>query len=288
MHVPGHGVTVRDLFTAATRSVRRAARQQPNLSPTSADRPADGSPDWKCRSRIERRTGRGRPVRIPRMRPPRFRGGPRAGRRGRARRLGEVHTPIYPRSSNKPMQAVALLRNGFEPSDDPQSSRSRPRPMRASRDHVELVERLLDRYGLDEDQLRCPADLPSNELARAEVLAAGAPPAPVYMNCSGKHAAMLATCRHNDWPLRQLPRPRASAATRGHRDVRVDQPANPRPNWASTAAGCRSCRCRWRNLGARVRRGSSPPNPARPSVASPTPSASTRTSCRAPARTTRG
>ncbi|WP_280360783.1 asparaginase, partial [Nocardia wallacei] len=32
--------------------------------------------------------------------------------------LGEVHLPIFPRSTNKPMQAIALLRNGFEPVDD--------------------------------------------------------------------------------------------------------------------------------------------------------------------------
>ena len=32
------------------------------------------------------------------------------------------------------------------------------------------------------------------------------------MNCSGKHAAMLATCVANGWPLDDLPRPRPPAA----------------------------------------------------------------------------
>ncbi|MBD0322531.1 MAG: asparaginase [Aldersonia sp.] len=113
--------------------------------------------------------------------------------------LGEVHTPIYPRSSNKPMQAVALLRCGFEPVDADElaiatSSHS------GERRHVELVRRLLARYGLTEDQLRCPPDLPGNELARATVLARNRERRRIYMNCSGKHAAMLAACVVNDWP----------------------------------------------------------------------------------------
>ena len=40
-----------------------------------------------------------------------------------------------------------------------------------------------------------------NELARAELIAAGELPSPIYMTCSGKHSAMLATCVVNDWPL---------------------------------------------------------------------------------------
>ncbi|MGO4204447.1 asparaginase [Rhodococcus sp. TAF43] len=114
--------------------------------------------------------------------------------------LGEVHTPIYPRSSNKPMQAVALLRSGFVPESSEQlaiASASHEGELA----HVELVEQLLDRHGLEERQLQCPPDLPANELARAEVLATGRPPRTVYMNCSGKHAAMLAACAANDWPM---------------------------------------------------------------------------------------
>ncbi|QBJ97261.1 asparaginase [Rhodococcus sp. ABRD24] len=114
--------------------------------------------------------------------------------------LGEVHTPIYPRSSNKPLQAVALLRSGFVPESAEQLAIAS-----ASHDgeaaHVELVEEILAHCGLLETQLLCPPDLPANELARAEVLAAGRPPRAVFMNCSGKHAAMLAACAANGWPM---------------------------------------------------------------------------------------
>ncbi|MCZ4556346.1 asparaginase [Rhodococcus maanshanensis] len=114
--------------------------------------------------------------------------------------LGEVHTPIYPRSSNKLMQAVALLRSGFAPSDNRElaiaagSHEGEP-------EHVAVVHRLLTRSGLAEHQLRCPPELPSNETARARVLASGALPRRIFMNCSGKHAAMLSACVARDWPL---------------------------------------------------------------------------------------
>lgn len=114
--------------------------------------------------------------------------------------LGETHTPVYPRSAIKPLQAVTLLRNGFVPASTEElaiaaSSHS------GEADHIELVEQLLARYGLTETQLRCPAALPHDELGRAELLAAGEVPRPLYMGCSGQHAAMLAVCAVNDWPF---------------------------------------------------------------------------------------
>ncbi|MCX4093368.1 asparaginase [Nocardia sp. alder85J] len=121
--------------------------------------------------------------------------------------LGEVHLPIYPRSTNKPMQAITLLRNGFDPVDEAELAVAAASHY-GEPDHLALVRRLLDRYGLAESQLECPPDLPHAERARAEVLA-GHDPAEaarsIYMNCSGKHAAMLATCVINGWPTAGYP-----------------------------------------------------------------------------------
>ncbi|MGY4098501.1 asparaginase [Nocardia sp. R16R-3T] len=112
--------------------------------------------------------------------------------------LGEVHVPIFPRSTNKPMQAITLLRNGFEPLDDAELAIATASHY-GEPDHVALVGRLLDRFGFDEKALECPPDLPQEERARAE---ARSEPRRVYMNCSGKHAAMLATCAINGWPTK--------------------------------------------------------------------------------------
>lgn len=114
--------------------------------------------------------------------------------------LGEVHTPIYPRSSNKLMQAVAMLRSGFAPADSRELAIATA-SHEGEPEHVAVVHRLLTRNGLAENQLHCPPDLPSNDTARARVLASGALPRRIFMNCSGKHAAMLAACAARDWPL---------------------------------------------------------------------------------------
>ncbi|WP_406269797.1 asparaginase [Nocardia sp. NBC_00881] len=113
--------------------------------------------------------------------------------------LGEVHLPIFPRSTNKPMQAIALLRNGFEPVDDAELAIATASHY-GEPDHITLVRRLLERFGFDEKSLECPPDLPSDERARAAVLTGAQEPRRIYMNCSGKHAAMLATCAINGWP----------------------------------------------------------------------------------------
>ncbi|WP_225727780.1 MULTISPECIES: asparaginase [unclassified Nocardia] len=112
--------------------------------------------------------------------------------------LGEVHSPIFPRSTNKPMQAITLLRHGFEPLDDAELAIAAASHY-GEPDHVELVRRLLDRFGFDEKALACPPDWPSEERARANAVTAGEQRR-IYMNCSGKHAAMLATCAINGWP----------------------------------------------------------------------------------------
>jgi L-asparaginase II len=66
--------------------------------------------------------------------------------------------------------------------------------------HVAGVREILARAGLDPQQLRCPPDLPLDESAQRALLRGGGGPDRVHMNCSGKHAAMLATCVAAGWP----------------------------------------------------------------------------------------
>ena len=119
---------------------------------------------------------------------------------------GTVHIPIYPRSTNKPMQALTLLKLGFDPVDEAELAIATASHT-GEPEHIALVERLLHRYGFTEDDLVCPPDLPGDEHARASVLYRGDKPAKRYMNCSGKHAAMLATCAVNGWPSTGYPDP---------------------------------------------------------------------------------
>lgn len=114
-------------------------------------------------------------------------------------RHGRVDDPVLPRSSLKPIQALAMVRHGL---DLPPhllalvcSSHS------AEAFHRDAVAEILATVDLDLDALQNTPALPIGELEHARWLAAGTEPAPVAQDCSGKHAGMLATCRINDWPI---------------------------------------------------------------------------------------
>jgi L-asparaginase II len=113
---------------------------------------------------------------------------------------GDVTGPIFPRSSNKPLQTVGMLRAGLRTADGADlaliSGSHRGEPF-----HVRRVRDILAAVGLEPGALRCPADLPLSVPDRDAVLRAGGDPEPILMNCSGKHAGMLATCVANGWPL---------------------------------------------------------------------------------------
>ncbi|MGK5679481.1 asparaginase [Actinoplanes sp. URMC 104] len=113
---------------------------------------------------------------------------------------GDVTSPIFPRSANKPLQTVGMLRAGLLPREETDlaliSGSHFGEPF-----HVRRVREILAAAGLDESALRCPASLPLAEPVRDEWLRAGGGPERVLMNCSGKHAGMLATCVANGWPL---------------------------------------------------------------------------------------
>jgi L-asparaginase II len=111
---------------------------------------------------------------------------------------GDVEGPVFPRSSAKPLQAVGMLRAGLRLSD-PADLALVCASHFGEEFHVARVRALLRSAGLDESALRCPPDLPLSEAARHAVLAAGGGRARVLMNCSGKHAGMLLTCRAAGW-----------------------------------------------------------------------------------------
>lgn len=111
--------------------------------------------------------------------------------------VGDVTSPVLPRSSNKPIQALAMVELGLDLPDDLLAlacASHSGEPM-----HVEAVRRTLASAGLDESALQTPADYPLDDAAREAVLRAGGVRTPVLMNCSGKHAAMLATCVLRGW-----------------------------------------------------------------------------------------
>jgi L-asparaginase II len=112
---------------------------------------------------------------------------------------GSAKAPFFPRSANKPLQAAAMLTAGL-PLDGELLALAAA--SHSGEDfHVQGVYDILDFAGLTEHDLRCPPALPIDEpTARRLVRQSGTPESRVRMNCSGKHAAMLATCIANGWP----------------------------------------------------------------------------------------
>ncbi|WP_433298578.1 asparaginase [Actinoplanes sp. CA-030573] len=113
---------------------------------------------------------------------------------------GDVTSPVFPRSSNKPLQTVGMLRAGLVPRDESDlaliSGSHFGEPL-----HVRRVREILAAAGLEPGALRCPASLPLSEQSRDDWLRNQGGPERILMNCSGKHAGMLATCVANGWPL---------------------------------------------------------------------------------------
>ncbi|SFR22688.1 L-asparaginase II [Lentzea waywayandensis] len=107
--------------------------------------------------------------------------------------VGAVEDPVLPRSCMKPFQALACLSAGA-PLAGPALAIAAGSHTGEDR-HVELVTRLLGE--LPVGSLRCPPSWPEDEETRQRV----PEPSRVRMNCSGKHAAMLAACVAARWPV---------------------------------------------------------------------------------------
>jgi L-asparaginase II len=111
--------------------------------------------------------------------------------------IGDPHVTIYPRSSSKPLQADAMLAAGVTLAPEQlalacASHDGTPR-------HCDVVRSTLASVGLDESALGNTPDLPLDAPTAEAYLAHGGRRATITMNCSGKHAAMLATCVSNGW-----------------------------------------------------------------------------------------
>jgi L-asparaginase II len=110
---------------------------------------------------------------------------------------GDPGVIIYPRSSLKPMQAVGMVRAGLRLSPELLAV------VCASHDgtttHQAAAEHILRDAGLTVADLGNVASLPLDEPTAYEVLRHGGGRTALQMNCSGKHAGMLATCVLNGW-----------------------------------------------------------------------------------------
>lgn len=111
--------------------------------------------------------------------------------------VGDPHVAIYPRSALKPMQAVAMVRAGL---DLPDRLLALVCASHDGRDeHLSGAREILTGAGLDETALGNTPDHPLDPATAEQSIRSGGTRSAIQMNCSGKHAGMLATCVSRGW-----------------------------------------------------------------------------------------
>jgi len=110
---------------------------------------------------------------------------------------GDIGKAVFPRSSIKAMQALALFKSGavekfsLDDSDIAIACSSHG----GDKQHVEAVQVILDKIGCLVDDLECGEQVPTDRAARNEFFALKKPSSAIFNNCSGKHAGMLAVAK---------------------------------------------------------------------------------------------
>jgi len=106
--------------------------------------------------------------------------------------IGDVATPIFPRSAVKALQALPLVESGaagrYSFGDEELALACASHSGEPG--HVAGVTRMLAKAGLDAAALRCGAHWPIAQPALVELARTGEPSA-LHNNCSGKHSGFL-------------------------------------------------------------------------------------------------
>lgn len=113
------------------------------------------------------------------------------------RELGDPHAPLLPRSTLKPFQALASLASGAQLTATELVVATASH--RGTVEQAKTVRRILGKAHLGLSSLACPPAWPYDLEARNELVLSGHGPLPVFMECSGKHAAMLQASMASGW-----------------------------------------------------------------------------------------
>jgi L-asparaginase II len=112
--------------------------------------------------------------------------------------VGDPGRVTFMRSAAKPFQAIPLVESGAV--DAFGISDSELGVIVASHNgearHIQAVQSILNKIGVTPEVLECGSHPPLGREVYIEMARRGELPAPIHNNCSGKHAGMLALCRH--------------------------------------------------------------------------------------------
>lgn len=115
---------------------------------------------------------------------------------------GDIHSPMFTRSSLKPFQAMPLIaRHAARYQLSPAETALLCASHNGEDLHTQGVARLLGRAGTDETSLACGSHVPYVFAATATQPALGQRFGRLHHNCSGKHSGMLLLAAAEGWPL---------------------------------------------------------------------------------------
>lgn len=110
--------------------------------------------------------------------------------------LGDVETPVFPRSAVKSIQALPLVESGAA---DAYGFGNRELALACAShngepEHASLAQSMLERAGLSEANMECGTHWPSRQQTALDLATSGRKPNQLHNNCSGKHSGFLCTC----------------------------------------------------------------------------------------------
>ncbi|HEU4700667.1 MAG TPA: asparaginase [Gemmatimonadales bacterium] len=114
---------------------------------------------------------------------------------------GDPGRLTYWRSAAKPFQAMPLVEDGAADAFGltPEELALACASHSSERRHLDVAAGFLAKIGCTEDQLACGPHPPLGPAVAEMVLKSGLTLTPLWSNCSGKHAGMLALARHHGW-----------------------------------------------------------------------------------------
>lgn len=115
--------------------------------------------------------------------------------------VGDPHKITYFRSSAKPLQAMNVILSGaaarFQFSDAEIAIMCASHY--AEKNHLETVQSILDKIGLNKNNLLCGTDTSLNPEYALKLANERTVLSPMYSDCSGKHSGMLSVCVHHNY-----------------------------------------------------------------------------------------
>jgi L-asparaginase II len=114
--------------------------------------------------------------------------------------VGDIDSPVYPRSSLKPIQALPLVESGAIEAFGlgPEHIALACASHSAEPMHTTRIAMWLERIGLSEADLACGPHEIRDEATRRDMTLRGEKPRRIHNNCSGKHTGFLTLARHWD------------------------------------------------------------------------------------------